>query len=118
MAIKDAVGRYGEDLVARRVAAWGWEVLDRNWRCAEGEVDIVARDGDELVVIEVKTRRGDGFGSGLEAVTARKASRLRRLTAAWLDAHDLAFPAVRIDVAAVRLPRAGAPAIDYVKAAA
>ena len=62
----------------------GMEVLDRNWRCEHGEVDVVARDGDCLVICEVKTRRSVGFGEPVEAVTVAKAKRLRRLAAAYL----------------------------------
>ena len=79
MAAKDAVGRYGERVVARRLDALGWEVLDRNWRCALGELDIVAADHGCLVAVEVKTRRTATFGSPLEAVTPAKVARLRKL---------------------------------------
>ena len=78
MRAKDALGRYGEDVAARHLAEAGLVVLERNWRCREGEIDIVARDGDVLVVCEVKTRRDTAYGSPLEAVTPRKAARLRR----------------------------------------
>ena len=85
--VASEVGAYGERLAARYLAEAGLEVLDRNWRCAQGEVDIVALDGDCLVVCEVKTRRGQGFGDPVEAVTWRKAARLRRLAACWLAEH-------------------------------
>ena len=71
---KDALGRYGEDVAARHLLSEGFVVLDRNWRCDVGEIDIVARDGDTLVVCEVKTRSGTGFGSPLEAVTTVEGS--------------------------------------------
>ncbi len=73
-----ALGKYGEDLAARRLVDAGFSLLDRNWRCRDGEIDIVARDGDVLVVCEVKTRRDVGFGTPLEAVTPAKAGRKRR----------------------------------------
>lgn len=113
MRATDAVGRYGEDVAARFVTEAGWRVLDRNWRCAEGELDIVALDGDELVAVEVKTRRSVAYGHPAEAVTARKLARLRRLIAAWLRAHDVAVRAVRVDVVAVTLPPRGRAHVEH-----
>ncbi|WP_084040401.1 YraN family protein [Demequina sp. NBRC 110053] len=115
MDARRQVGRHGEDVVARRLAELGWEVLDRNWRCARGELDIVARDGGCAVAVEVKTRRTGACGSGLEAVTPAKVARLRRLLAAWLDTRDERFEEVRIDAVAVTLPRAGAAQLDHVR---
>ncbi|WP_084127207.1 YraN family protein [Demequina sp. NBRC 110054] len=116
MAAKDAVGRYGEEVAARRLTEKGWTVLACNWRCREGEIDIVAADGDALVVVEVKTRRGSAMGTPQEAVTARKLSRLRRLAAVWLASQDSRWPEVRIDVIAVTLPRAGAAGVEHLRA--
>jgi len=113
MRAKDAVGRYGERVAAAYLADAGWQVLDRNWRCAAGELDIVALQGSELVVVEVKTRTGDGFGHPAEAVTARKLTRLRRLAAQWLDAHDLRPAGVRVDVIAVRTSPRGAARVEH-----
>lgn len=113
MLAKDAVGRYGEDVAARHALGLGWTVLDRNWRCPDGELDLVALDGAELVVVEVKTRRSDRFGHPSLAVTPDKLSRLRRLTAQWLAAHDVHPASVRIDVVAVVLPSRGAPVVDH-----
>lgn len=115
MAAKDAVGQYGEKIVARSLERDGWEVLARNWRTARGELDLVARDGNTLVAVEVKTRRGTGFGSPLEAVTPAKVARLRSLLAAWLAEQAEAFPQVRIDVVGVLLPRAGAAQLEHVR---
>ena len=88
----------------------GMEVLERNWRCPHGEVDVVARDGDCLVICEVKTRRSESFGEPVEAVTFEKARRLRRLAAAYVGAHSVGAAQVRIDVVGV-LCRPGAPAV-------
>ena len=85
--VKGAVGRFGEQLAVRHLEAAGLRILDRNWRCAEGEIDIVAADGDTLVVCEVKTRSGTGFGDPAEAVVGAKAARLRRLALRWLAAR-------------------------------
>jgi putative endonuclease len=114
MRAKDAVGRYGENVAARHLEGRGWQVVDRNWRGQAGEVDVVALDGDELVVVEVKTRRGVGYGHPAEAVTPAKLRRLRRLAGEWLAAHPSAhFRSVRIDVIAIVLPRAGAAQLEH-----
>ncbi len=118
MAAKDTVGRYGEDVAARHLAELGYQVLQRNWRCDLGEIDIVARDGDCLVVCEVKTRRGDAFGHPAEAVTQRKLARLRRLAARWLAESGLHPPQVRIDVVAVLRPPSGAARVEHLRAVA
>jgi putative endonuclease len=91
----------------------GWQVLDRNWRCQDGELDLVALDGTELVAIEVKTRRSTRFGQPAEAVTPRKLARVRRLTAQWLTAHDVHPESVRIDVMAVLVTGHGAAQVDH-----
>ncbi len=116
MRATDAVGRYGEDVAAAHVQAAGWTVLDRNWRCPAGELDLVALDGSELVAIEVKTRRSATFGHPAEAVTPRKLARLRRLTAQWLACHDLHPASVRIDVLAVHVSGAGAARVEHLRA--
>ena len=113
---KDALGRYGEDIAARHLQSQGFVVLDRNWRCDIGEIDIVARDGDTLVVCEVKTRSGTGFGGPLEAVTAVKAARLRRLAARWLGSHNVHPRQIRIDMVGV-LGGLGGPTIEHVRGA-
>ena len=109
MRAKDAVGRYGEDVAAAHVVGRGWDVLDRNWRTRDGELDLVALDGDELVVIEVKTRRSIAFGHPAEAVTPRKLARLRRLAGAVARGARRAPEVVRIDVIAVLLPARARP---------
>ena len=98
MRAKDALGRYGEDVAARHLAEQGIVVLERNWRCDAGEIDIVGRDGQVLVICEVKTRSGLGYGTPLEAVTPRKVARLRRLAARWLAEREVHPSAVRFDV--------------------
>ena len=113
MRAKDAVGQYGERVAAKFLVERGWEVLERNWRGPSGELDIVALDGDVLVVVEVKTRTGDGFGHPAEAVTPAKLARLRRLAGQWLAAHDLHVSGVRIDVIAVRAGGRGAARVEH-----
>lgn len=116
MRAKDAWGRYGEDAAAKHLQAQGLVVLDRNWRCDVGEIDIVARDGDTLVVCEVKTRTSVDFGSPLEAVTPAKAARLRRLAACWVRGHEVHPREIRIDLIGV-LAGKGAPSIEHVRGA-
>jgi len=95
------LGVSGEDAAAAWYAAHGYEVLARNWRVREGELDVVARRGDVLVVCEVKARTTDAFGTPLEAVTPTKQARIRRLAAAFLAASPVRARVVRFDVAAV-----------------
>lgn len=113
MRAKDAVGRYGEDVAAAWAVDAGWIVLDRNWRGQGGELDLVALDGDELVAVEVKTRRSTAFGHPAEAVTARKLARVRRLTAQWLAAHETRPASVRVDVIAILLTGTGAAQLEH-----
>lgn len=102
MRVKDAVGRFGEDAAAARLEADGLVLLARNWRCAAGELDIVAAEGNTLVIVEVKTRSSGAFGDPAEAVLPAKAARIRRLTAQWLLEHpDTYWPEIRFDVVAV-----------------
>ncbi|WP_371131489.1 YraN family protein [Streptomyces sp. Ag109_O5-10] len=117
---RSALGRYGETLAARRLAEAGLTVLERNWRCGRtGEIDIVARDGDVLVVCEVKTRRAGVFEHPMAAVSPEKARRLRGLAEHWVHAHGGAPPGgVRIDVVGVLLPRRGAPVVEHVRGVA
>ncbi|MFJ3717761.1 YraN family protein [Streptomyces sp. NPDC090057] len=114
---RSGLGRYGEDLAARRLTETGMTILRRNWRCGRsGEIDIVARDGDTLVVCEVKTRRADGFQHPMAAITPQKARRLHALAERWIQAHGGAPPGgVRIDLVGVLLPRRGAPAVEHAR---
>jgi putative endonuclease len=100
-AARQAYGAFGERLVATWYERRGATVLARNWRCREGELDLVVRDGKTIVFCEVKTRRTAAWGSGLEAVTSVKQVRLRRLAARWLAESGVPRSAIRFDVAAV-----------------
>src|SRR5690606_10776232 len=71
-----SLGRWGENLAANHLAAEGLTIIERNWRCRDGEIDLVARDGETFVFVEVKTRRGRDFGAPEEALTPRKAQKL------------------------------------------
>ncbi|GAA2147713.1 YraN family protein [Nocardioides koreensis] len=114
-ASRQALGAYGERLAERHLCAQGLVVLDRNWRCDEGEIDLVLRDGDVLVVCEVKTRSGVGCGTPHEAVTEVKLDRLRRLAERWAGAHDLRPAEVRIDLVAVLRPLRGPSDLEHVR---
>lgn len=94
---KQALGSRGEDLAAEFLEDAGLVVLERNFRCARGELDIIARDGDTAVFVEVKTRRTAMLGSPLEAVTRTKLARIRILAGIWLSGQDEYFTSARID---------------------
>ena len=112
---KDALGRYGEELAARFLAKQGWTILDRNWRCSTGELDIVAERDRILVICEVKARRSLRFGSPLEAVTPEKLQRLRRLAGAWIASHPQHSETVRIDVISVLVDDAGMTRLQHIE---
>lgn len=115
MRAKDAVGRYGEDVAVRHLESLGWRILARNWRTTAGELDVIALDGDVLVTVEVKTRRGTAFGHPAAAVTEQKLARVRRLTGQWLSQGLVRAASVRIDVMAVVLPPRGAAEIEHLR---
>ena len=100
-----ALGRAGEDAAGRWYEARGYEVLERNWRRREGEVDLIARNGRTVVFCEVKTRTSDAFGTGAESVLPAKQRRIRRLAARWLaeltPASGRALVDLRFDVVSI-----------------
>lgn len=102
-----SLGRYGEDRAVDYLLSMGMEILDRNWRCAAGEIDIVARDGEDLVVVEVKTRRSNDFGLPQEAVGQVKLRRLWKLGILWREHSGIVGRSLRIDVVAIVQPIAG-----------
>jgi putative endonuclease len=112
---RNALGSYGERVAVRVLTEAGLQVLDRNWRCRDGELDVVARDGDALVFCEVKTRTGVGFGHPAEAVTPAKRARLRRLARAWLAAHEHHAPDLRFDVVGVQVPVSGPVRVTHLR---
>jgi putative endonuclease len=95
------LGIAGEDAVAAWYETAGYRVIDRNWRCRDGELDVVVTRGDTLVFCEVKTRASTRFGVPVEAVTATKQRRLRMLAARWLAEHNVRRRTLRFDVASV-----------------
>jgi len=115
MRAKDALGKYGEDVAARYLQSQGLIVLDRNWRCSIGELDIIARDGGCLVVCEVKTRRSDDYGGPFQAVGPRKVRRMRQLVIRWLDEQQVHVPEIRFDVIGIIQPLTGAPTLQHLR---
>ncbi len=111
---RQAIGAYGEERAARHLSDLGMVVLERNWRCDEGEIDLVLRDCDVLVVCEVKTRTSLVAGSPHEAITDAKLDRLRRLGERWAAERGIRPAGVRVDLVAVLRPRRGAPVVDHV----
>lgn len=102
------MGNFGEAAAAAHLQRQGYTLLARQWSCAAGELDLVARQGEELVFVEVRTRRGAAYGSPEESITAAKQKRLITLAYAYLEAHSLTDAcAWRIDVIAIELDRAG-----------
>ena len=115
--VRQAVGAYGERVASRYLEDAGLVVLARNWRCVAGEVDLILRDGPDVVFCEVKTRRGGGFGTPAEAVTGVKARRLRRLAAEWLAETRVRPREVRFDVVAVLPQPRGASLVEHIRGA-
>lgn len=104
---RQKLGRWGEDLAARHLQAAGYAIVERNYRCTAGEMDIVTRLGDEWVFVEVKARRGDSYGSPEDAITPAKAARLLRVAESYLQEHGLLELDWRVDLIAVELDTKG-----------
>ena len=110
------LGEIWEIVTARaELELCGLRILDRNWRCAAGEIDIVAVDRHALVVVEVKARTGLWCGSPLEAVSRAKRARLRRLAVQWLNAHGVRFDQVRIDVVGLVYDGTGGFSVEHIR---
>jgi putative endonuclease len=103
---RQTTGRHGEELASSHLEGLGYRIADRNWRCARGEIDLVAWAGEVLVFVEVKTRRGRAMGTPEEGLTPYKSKKLLELAQAYLLAHDLDVD-WRVDLVAVELDRTG-----------
>ncbi|KJL31911.1 YraN family protein [Microbacterium azadirachtae] len=101
MAAKDELGRAGEDRAAEHLTRLGYRILDRNWRCDEGELDIVAQREGVLAFVEVKTRRTLDFGHPFEAIDERKRKRLWRLAHVWVREHPMSSAARALRLEAI-----------------
>ena len=108
------IGHQGETLAASYLAAKGFSILHRNWRCPGGELDIVAEMGQTLVFVEVRTRRGTRYGTAAESITPAKQARLIQLAQTFLQETNRSSQSWRIDVVAVRLG-SGLPQIDHIE---
>jgi len=115
MRHKDVLGRQGEQLAAEYLERAGFRILDRNYRCSAGEIDIVAADRRMLVACEVKTRSDLRFGTPVEAVTTEKLRRLRRLAVHWVLVHGLTFDGLRVDIVGVLRSSSGDFMIEHVR---
>jgi putative endonuclease len=115
MRAKDILGQRGEQAAAEYLLSAGFRILARNWRCAEGEIDIVAVERCTLVVVEVKARTGMRYGGPLEAVSRAKRARLRRLAVQWLNAHGVRFDQVRIDVVGLIYDGTGGFSVEHIR---
>ena len=104
-----ALGTFGESFAAAHLMHQGYRIIARQWRCARGEIDIIARDGDELVFVEVRTRRSRRFGTPEDSVTRAKQDRLIELSLLFLQEYDTNDddPPWRIDVIAIDVDRTG-----------
>ena len=115
------VGRVGENLVADYLTSLGWSIIDRNWRCRGGELDLVALQptmgggGAVCVFVEVKYRTGVGFGRPLDAITAAKLGRMRTAAGAWLAAHEVPAAQIRLDAVGVTKLPGKAPRIEHLR---
>lgn len=114
MRAKDQLGLDGEAAASLHLERAGMRIVDRRWRCAHGELDIVAVDGDTIVFVEVKTRRDVGFGHPFEAITPAKVRRLRALAGLWLQASGRRGN-VRMDAVAVIAPRSGPLRVEHLR---
>jgi putative endonuclease len=111
------LGRAAEDLAAAYLESIQLVVLSRNWRCREGELDIVATDCRRLIVVEVKARSSGAFGPPAQAVTPRKIARIQAATNAWLRRYRMGWCPVRFDVVSVLWPPSAAPRLHHLRGA-
>lgn len=116
MTSNTELGRRGEATAAAYLEAAGHEIIDRNWRCADGEIDLVTRDGAEVVFVEVKTRRSTRAGHPLEAITPAKLARLRRLAGAWIATHPNRASRIRLDAVGIVHRPGAAPVVLHRRA--
>jgi len=114
--MRQALGKWGEDLAADYLRQRGYRIINRNFRTRAGEIDIVCRRGPLLVFVEVKTRKGNAYGSPEEAITPAKQRQIRQLALAYLENNKPTFEELRFDVIGILLSE-GQPEINHLKAA-
>ena len=108
------LGAFGEELALRTIRRMGYRPVLRNYRCALGEVDLIAKDGETLVFIEIKTRKGKGVGYAKEAVNERKRRQLSKVALAYMKSENCCDRKARFDVVAICLGK-GDPEIEVIK---
>lgn len=109
------LGARGEAIAAGYLEGLGFRILERNWRNRRGELDLIARDGDTLVAVEVKTRSGTGYGNPLESITVQKMARLRRLLLDWVRAAEACGAGLRVDAVGITIRGDERPRIDHLR---
>lgn len=112
---RQSLGQHGEQLAQAHLRQQGYTILSTNWRCAHGELDIVAQQSDTVVFVEVRTRSAEATDAAFESINPRKQEKLAALAHLFLEAHDLETASWRIDVIAVAVPRSGKPHIEQVE---
>lgn len=109
------LGSLGEDIAARALERHGWTLLHRNYRFGHKEIDLVARHGEVVAFVEVKTRASAGFGHPLEAITSRKRREIQQVAAAWIQRHGHPSDVYRFDAIAVFISEDRPPRIEHVE---
>jgi putative endonuclease len=102
------LGKLGEELAVQHLQAAGYRILERNWRCASGEIDIISESGETLVFTEVRTRRATGtFGTAAESIQARKQRKVREIATVYVHRNYSRMPRMRFDAVAVQMNEDG-----------
>lgn len=115
MTTRKSLGQHGEQAAADYLKNRGYSIVETNWRCPHGEIDVIARQDSTLVFVEVRTRHSDNTERSFESITPTKQKRLQALAYAYLAAHDLQHIAWRVDLVAIAWTRNGQPIIEHVE---
>jgi putative endonuclease len=112
---KQSTGQTGEALALAHLMKQGYRLIETNWRCRQGELDIVTRHNDVIVFIEVRSRHSATVETAFETITPRKRDKLIKLAQLYLESHELNEATWRIDVIAVSFPRSDVPTLEHVE---
>lgn len=112
---RNEIGALGEQIAVDHLQNLGLRIVQRNWRCRYGELDVIAEESGTIVFVEVKTRTGDAFGGVEQAVTPAKVRRIRRLAGLWLAGQDRGWAQIRLDVIGVRVGRRRTPEVLHLR---
>lgn len=110
---KSNLGQRGESFALQYLKKQGYTILGQNWRCQEGELDIIAQQGDTIVFVEVRTRRAEATDSAFASITLRKRAKLSTLATIYLAEHNLEDADWRVDVIAIAVPVSGSPLLEH-----